>query len=45
MKRFIVIFSVLIFASLSIFSQQKLVCDETTNYLIDEEYAEHLFDF
>lgn len=37
MKRFIVIFSILIFTSLCVFSQQKLVCDETTNYLINKE--------
>lgn len=37
MKRIIVIFSILIFASLKIFSQQKPICDETTNYLIDKE--------
>ena len=37
MKRLIVIFSILIFASLSVFSQQKPICDETTNYLIDKE--------
>jgi hypothetical protein len=37
MKRFVVIFSVLIFASLSGFSQQKLICNATTNYLIDKE--------
>ena len=37
MKRFVLIFSILICASLSIFSQQKPICDETTNYLIDKE--------
>lgn len=36
MKRFIVILSILIFTSLCIFSQQKPVCDESTNYLIDK---------
>jgi hypothetical protein len=36
MKRLVIIFSILISASLNSFSQQKSVCDETTNYLIDK---------
>ena len=37
MKQFFVIFITLIFTSLSVFSQEKSVCNETTNYLIDKE--------
>lgn len=37
MKQFFVIFITLIFASLSVFSQENSVCNETANYLIDKE--------
>ena len=37
MKRLIVVFSILISVSLNVFSQQKPICDETKNYLIDKE--------